>query len=201
MFNFFKPKFKDESLEDQRKDLEKYPDMLMEAALKGLDCDVLPNATGEFGKTITNPIPVNGPTGEIKYLNRLGTSDGGLIFHRLGSYNEVDIYEVVSHGGKFWDILYLDMAHPRRSTKAPSGYAFKKFHEIYSRWTVGYCTNSFDEDFPFGLSRFIERQLGGTLSEKFAKKYEEVVKDRTKFVRPSEHIERLKQIQLTGRLS
>lgn len=198
MFNFFKPKFKDESLEDQRKDLEKFPEELSRQALEGLDCDVLPDVTGDFGRCITNPIPVNGPIGEIKYINRLKTNDGGLIFHRLGSIEEIDIFEIVSVGGKIWDILYLDMNHPRRSIITPSGYNFSKFHEIFSRFAFGYFTNHFDPDFPFGLSPFIEKGPGG---KSLVKRYEEVIKDKSKFVRPIEHIEKLEQIKLTGRLS
>jgi len=201
MFNFFKKQFKDESLEDQKKDLEKFPAELSDEALKGLDCDVLSNVTGEFGKTETNPIPVNGPIGEIKYLNRLMTDDGGLIIHRLGSYGQLDVYEVVSIGGKIWDILYLDMYHPRRSRSTPKGYTFNKFHEIFTKFAIGYSTNSFDPDFPFGLSKFIEKHVGSTLGVRIAKKYEEVIEDRSKFIRPSKHIEKLNQIKLTGRLS
>lgn len=201
MFSFFKKKFKDESFEDQRSDLEKFPVELSGKALAGLDCDSLPNASGEFGRCITNPIPVNGPIGEIKYLNRLMTRDGGLIVHRLGSCNELDVYEVVSMGGEIWDILYFDMYHPRRSTITPSNYSFNKFHEIFTRLAIGYSINSFDQDFPFGLSNHIEKNIGGSLGKTFAERYEGVVKDRTKFVRPIDHIERLKQVKFVGRLS
>jgi hypothetical protein len=198
MFNFFKDKFKDESLEDQRKDLERFPKELSHESLIGLDCDVLPGSTGDFGRCLTNPIPVNGPTGEIKYINRLRTNDGGLIFHRLGSNGTIDIFETVSTGGKIWDILYLDMYHPRRSTITPSGYNFSKFHEIFSRFAFGYFTTSFDPDFPFGLSLFIEKDLGG---KSLVKKYEEVIKDKSKFVRPLKHIEKLEQIKIEERLA
>lgn len=201
MFNFFKKKFKDESSEDQRHDLEKFPIGLKDEALAGLDCDFLPNASGEFARCITNPIPVNGPIGEIKYLNRLISKDGGFISHRLGSYDELDVYEVVSIGGKIWDVLYFDMYHPRRSTIAPSDYDFNIFHEIFTKFAIGYSTNSFDQDFPFGLSNHIEKRIGSSLGTKIAKKYEEIITDRTKFIRPSDHVRKLDQIKLTGRLS
>ncbi len=198
MFNFFKKKFKDESIEDQIKDLERFPDFLSKESINGLDCNVLPNAKGEFGKVATNPVPVNGPIGEIKYLNRLRTDEGGLIFHRLGSDGNIDIYEVVSCGGNVWDILYLDMYHPRRSINIPEGYVFSDFHEIFSRSLIGYGVNSFDSDFPFGLSKPIEDQIGGTLGVRIAKKYEEIVVDRSKFVRPFDHIEKIKKVKLAG---
>lgn len=195
MFNFFKEKFVDESLEDQRKDLEKYPEELSNDSLNGLDCDMLSDAVGEFGRTLTNPIPVNGPVGEIKYINRLRTKDGGLIFHRLGSKDAIDIFETVSMGGKIWDILYLDMYHPRRSTIAPSGYTFSKFHDIFSRFPYGYFTTSFDQYFPFGLSESIEKGLGG---KSLVKRYEEVIKDKVKFLKPTEHNQKLAEISMTG---
>lgn len=198
MFNFFKKQFKDESLEDQRKDLERFPRDLSAESLNGLDCDRLPDATGEFGRIETNPIPVNGPMGEMKYLNRLRTSDGGLIFHRLGSIGSIDAYEVVSLGGKIWDILYLDMYHPRRSKHLPSGYSFSKFHEVFSRIPIGYGATSFDQEFPFGLSKIIEEKIGDTLGIRIAKMYEEIIEDRSKFIKPSEHIEKLSKIKLTG---
>ena len=200
MFNLFKKKFQDESLEDQKKDLERFPIELSKECLAGLSCDKLPKATGEFGRCLSNPIPVNGPTGEMKYINKLRSPDGGLIFHRLGSYGEtdvVDIYETVSIGGKIWDILYLDMYHPRRSTITPRGYGFSKFHEIFSRYDIGYSTNNFDPNFPFGLSKFIEKGLGGKSG---AVRYENFVKDRSKFIKPPEHLEKLGKIELMGRL-
>ncbi len=197
MFNFLKKKFKDTSLEEQKKEIEKFPVEMAQLALNGLNCDVLPDATGDFGRCLTNPIPVNGPIGEIIYINRLRTSDGGLIFHRLGSSLNIDIYEVVSLNGKIWDILYLDMYHPRRSTIHPSGYEFSEFHEIFSRAPVGYCTNSFDPDFPFGLSVFIEK---GFLGTGLAKRYEDVIKNKLMFIKPFEHVEKLNKIKITGQL-
>lgn len=94
--------------------------------------DIIPNAYGEFGRTPTNPIPVNGSYGEITYLSRLRVKDTGsiVVFHRLGSFgtNEVckhpvDGFELVSLDGKFRDKLFLDMYHLGQSTKLPDGYA------------------------------------------------------------------------------
>ena len=46
--------------------------------------DELPGAKGEFGRCVTNPVPVNGPVGELTYLSRLVTPSGaGLFGHRL----------------------------------------------------------------------------------------------------------------------
>jgi hypothetical protein len=37
------------------------------------------------------------------------------MFHRLGSLGGIDAYEVVSLDGEVWDILFLDLYHPRKS--------------------------------------------------------------------------------------
>lgn len=200
MFNIFKKKFIDESLEEQKKDIEIFPSDFVDAAMGGLNCDILPNAKGEFGKSKENPIPVNGPIGEIKYLNRLCSNDGGLIFHRIGSSDTVDIYETVSVGGKYWDILYFDMYHPRRSTRAPSGYSFNEYKEQFIKLNLGYYTNTFDPNFPFGLSDAIKKNVGGTLGVRIAKKYEEMIEDKSKFIRPLSHSEKLRHIEVKGRL-
>lgn len=198
MLNFFKPKFKDESKKEQLEELKRFPNNMMQKAIEGLDCDILPGATGEFGRCLTNPIPVNGPYGEIKYLSRLTIGSGYLLFHRLGAVESIDVYEIVSADGKFWDILYLDMNHPRRSTLKPEGYEFRKFHELLSRHPIGMFTNSFDPDFPFGLSKYIIKTAGG---QTLVNKYEEITKDKTKFERPTEHKEKINNLNLTSQYS
>ena len=75
------------------------------------EVDMWPNATGEFGRTPTNPILVNETWGEITYLSRLVTPDGQrMIFHRLGSgAGALDIFELISVDGTFYARLYVDM--------------------------------------------------------------------------------------------
>ena len=198
MFNFFNKKFKDETLAEQRADVEKYPDAKIKTSiLSGEDCDQVKHATGEFGRTPTNPIPVNGLPGEIKYLNRLRGKGGGLIFHRLGSFPQegfpeaLDVYETVSVDGSNWDVLYLDMYHPRRSTLLPSGYSASEFHEIYSRSAgFSYGVNKFDKDFPFGVPDLIETMFVD-FGKSIAKRLRVEVSDRNKFIRPKEQEQRL----------
>lgn len=92
--------------------------------------DQLPGAEGEYGRCADNPIPVNGPTGQVTYLSRLLTvdTDSRMAFHRLGSTSShvldamVDIFELVSVDGTHYDRLYLDMYHLGQSQKAPEGY-------------------------------------------------------------------------------
>lgn len=93
----------------------------------------IPNAIGEFGRDIRNPIPCNGPLGEIAYLSNLliAETEEKIFFHRLGSSNSIDIYEIISHDGKFYDILYLDMYYQGKSNKIPKGYKYQtSFHMI-----------------------------------------------------------------------
>lgn len=92
--------------------------------------DILPGTRGEYGRCADNPIPVNGPTGQVTYLSRLVTADTEkrMVFHRLGSTDSraldamVDIFELVSVDGTRYDRLYLDMYHLGQSKKAPEGY-------------------------------------------------------------------------------
>lgn len=45
-----------------------------------------PNGTGPFGFIETNPVPVNGPIGQLAYLSKLETQSGQrILFHRLGA--------------------------------------------------------------------------------------------------------------------
>lgn len=88
------------------------------------EVDEWPNAQGEFGRTPTNPILVNETWGEITYLSRLVTADNQrMIFHRSGStIGAIDVFELVSVDGKFYDLLFMDMYHRHCSKKAPAGY-------------------------------------------------------------------------------
>jgi hypothetical protein len=121
----------------------------------GKDCDELPNSEGEFGFVSSNPIPVNGSFGQMVYLSQLRTSQGSrLLFHRVGSTSSsqaagihnpsgmVDIFEVLSFDGSYHGELYLDMYHPRKSRKAPEGFAFHNGLSLISGTHVGV------EDFP-----------------------------------------------------
>lgn len=109
------------------------------------EVDEWPNATGDFGRCKTNPILVNETWGEITYLSRLVTEDGGkrMIFHRLGTVGEgIDLFELVSEDGKIYERFFVDMYHRHCSKKAPSGY---KLLETLDGVT-GSC--EYDADFP-----------------------------------------------------
>lgn len=180
----------DESIEEQLAELSKEHPLLVKMASAGVDCDMLPNVKGDFGYFPSNPIPVNGANGEIKYLARLRCADNsGILFHRLETIDmenidgSVDIFETVCIDGKHWSILCLNMYHPRRSRIAPKDYSFSSYHPIYSKQGVAWGTTNHDKLFPFGLGTFIEQRLGVA----FAKKYEEAMENKGKFKKPEEH--------------
>lgn len=99
-------------------------DFLLAEIAKNPECDVIPGSEGKFGYSPSNPIPVNGPIGELAYLSKLRTSDGERIFfHRIGSVdNATDMFEAVTFSGSQWFTLYLKMYFPRRSRHAPDGF-------------------------------------------------------------------------------
>lgn len=110
---------------------------LANLALAGLDCDWIPNARGSFGRFFRNPIVTNGINGTLAYLGKLVVEKykTGLIFHKIGSIpnsltgvGKIDIYEVMDESANHWDILFVDMYHPRRSNLAPEGYYLKEYN-------------------------------------------------------------------------
>ncbi len=145
-----------ESDEEQNKRL---PKSFQKHIVGGLDCDQLPNATGEFGRAPTNPIPANGPLGEVLYLSKLRTKDGcPVMFHRVrseqGASGILDIYEVLSLDGKIRETLYLSMCHPRKSRKVPEGYSYAS---TYDRSNLTYGVNVFVPNFPAELDAYIRK--------------------------------------------
>lgn len=99
------------------------PDMLAQIVTQGAAVDRVPNGRGEFGLEASNPIPVNGPLGEVAYLSRLETDKGErLLFHRIGAINTLDVFEAVTFSGSAWYVFFLDMYHPCRSRVAPVGF-------------------------------------------------------------------------------
>jgi hypothetical protein len=161
---------------------------------QGLDCDEIPNCYGEFGRTPTNPIPVNGSTGELIYLNSIKDSNNqSLIYHRLtitpvqGLEEFVDIFEVVSIDGKFWDILYFHMYHPRNSNKLPKGYRWAKYHKIWSHSPIGLGYDQFHPDFPHTMQESLSKYQGLLNVVKIYDKYTMG----KSYIRPAAHFERL----------
>ena len=98
----------------------------------GLRYDEIPGGYGEYGITITNPVPVNGIPSNEKYLRKLVTSDNlSITWNRRGSGrannidNPIDIYNITDENGNERATIYISPYHPATSTKAPKGYKFK----------------------------------------------------------------------------
>ncbi len=117
--------------------------------------DEITGTTGEFGRAITNPIPVNGAVGEIIYLSLLRSRQGmPIIFHRIGStwpegwHGSIDCYEVRSLDGELSEKLWLDFHFRGKSKKAPIGYQLEK---KFDRFNIFYGTNAYVPTFPEGI--------------------------------------------------
>lgn len=166
MFGFFKKQIH-EPLSKQRADLDQYPPAFARLLANVPDCDSVPGASGQFG-SLSNPIPVNGALGEIKYLEKLrGRSGFALFFHRIGSTSSpvckqaVDIYETVCMDASQWAILHFDMYHTRRSNLAPDGFTFMPFdRRLKMDLPFAYGVNELISDFPYGLPDAIVKLYG-----------------------------------------
>jgi hypothetical protein len=161
----------------------------------GAAVEQLPGAIGEFGRSPTNPIPVNGPGGELAYISRM-TLPGGcpIIGHRIGSFNLVDIYETVALDGSRWDLLFFDPYHPRKSGLLPGGYIGSSTPEQFL-----FATNSIVSSFPVGIPEALDglttRLFGGSLRP-LALKDAALLSG---FIRPTEHARALQALRFQGR--
>ncbi|MGB0696755.1 MAG: hypothetical protein ACPGOY_13980 [Rhodospirillaceae bacterium] len=164
---------------------------VIEHIVGGLDVDELPEADGEFGRAIGNPIPVNGFMGELIYLSRLKTSNGSqLIYHRLGSIEHIDVFETVTLDGQFWDLLFLSMYHPRKSRKAPSGYSIVSLQDQ----PILFGTNVRVHTFPMGLGDAIAQTTEKIFGVPIAAKEVRVAEETGHFSRPEDHLAKIYDI-------
>lgn len=140
-------------LSDENVQNRYYPAVLQQLLAQGGAIDQVPNASGEFGRNIGNPIPVNGFLGELVYISNLTLPNGvDVVAHRLGNLNnKCDIYEIVAIDGSRWDILIFDMYHTRKSRITPSGYNLKGDPAKYL-----FATDKVVDEFPEGISEAIK---------------------------------------------
>ena len=146
---------------------------------KGTDCDQIPGAQGPFG-SLSNPVPVNGPIGERKYLAKLrGQTGQPVMFHRKGSNfsptvsTPVDTFEVVCLDGTQWGEITFSPYHPRRSNLAPDGYTLAPTDPKKGTDPVeGHGTTFFVFDFPNALPATIRGDFDGATGEKLAQAVE-----------------------------
>ncbi|MGH7747475.1 MAG: hypothetical protein ACREQ5_22355 [Candidatus Dormibacteria bacterium] len=167
---------------------------VLEKFTEGLNCDTTLNGSGPFG-CLSNPIPVNGPRGEIKYLAKLRSISGvPIFFQRIGSFNSaamvdpVDGYEIVDVYGGNWNTLYFDMYHPRRSNFAPAGYVLKPYKpSLAEDPLLGFGVNFGVRDFPRAIPEAIlssSYYQNDEAAPKLAVKAQEYLQ-KHEFIRPS----------------
>ncbi len=154
MFGFGKKSIH-EPEEQQIKDLENYPALMRDLILIGESCDQITGAIGEYGRAPTNPIPVNGLLGIYKYLGKLSAPSGiSYFFHRVCSVNvgsskyPIDVYELVAMDSSTWDLLFIDMYHPRRSNIAPKGMTLRPYEKKIGDHPFAYGVDSQLQNFP-----------------------------------------------------
>lgn len=155
------------------------------------DYDKDPNGTGPFGFIETNPIPVNGPIGQLAYLSKLETQSGQrILFHRLGAIGTVDVFEAVSFNGTEWFILFVDLYHPRRSRLTPDGFRFTKDVAQFSGF------HKFCENFPYDFveKKASERESGLSMAYIAISKVTAQIENRV-FNRPLAHKAKLDLIK------
>lgn len=132
-----------------------------EPILAGSSGDTIPGGTGEFGRSPTNPVPVNGFWGEKIYLSLLRLPSGEQVLsHRLGSDEGVDVFEVMSADRRHRELLYLDLYHPRRSRRAPDGYTL-----VEPSWPMLFSSTTsrlerFPADLPADIRDWTQDKLG-----------------------------------------
>lgn len=150
-----------------------------------------PNGSGLFGFTETNPIPVNGPIGQLAYLSRLETlSAQRILFHRIGAIGKVDVFEAVTFDGGDWFILFVDFYHPRRSRITPDGFRFTKDVPQFSGF------HKFCENFPYDFveKKASERESGLSMAYIAIGKVSDQIKNRV-FNRPLAHKAKLELVK------
>jgi hypothetical protein len=173
-------------LNDEAEQIDQYPEPLKSEMINGSDCDENAGGFGSFG-TLTNPIPVNGPIGEILYLSALRLGGNRLLFHRLTSIDKVDVFECVGIDGKHWDLLYLDMYHPRKSKRTPKGYAIADDNVLLSG--IAYEVADFPHSLYSGIVSYSETRFGISIADPMVR----IAVERNSFVRPPSHSEILQE--------
>jgi hypothetical protein len=185
-------------LDDENTQNSMYPPEIKGQIISGSSTDEIANSRGEFGRSVQNPIPVNGPIGELVYLSCLKNEYNGqrLLFHRLGSIGKIDVYETVTIDGASWDLFFFSMYHPRKSRKAPRGFAIADSKSQ----PLLYGTNRFLEQFPYGLQQAIRDTTEGILGIPMPPQQVRQAEETIIFRRPNLHEGQIKALDLDGRL-
>ena len=169
-------------LSDEAKQIEEYPEPLKTLMTNGSDGDRTIGGHGPFGTNVTNPIPVNGPIGQILYLSSLRLNDERILFHRLGSIGKIDVFECVDVKCTDWKLLYLDMYHPRKSKIAPEGYSIAGENVLLSG--VTHLVTDFPRRLYYGIVEYSEKRFGISIADPSIRLRVEAID----FVRPPQHL-------------
>ena len=117
------------SLYETMRALDEIKSLMGISSEDGVDADELPNSRGEFGITLTNPIPCNTIMGSMAYLESLRAPDGSKIsYERIGSFTSpvttspVDGYKISHPSGNELTTLYLSPYQKRNSKKSPKDF-------------------------------------------------------------------------------
>ena len=173
------------SVEFQNKIIDSMPDVpddmmpdFIRERLEMPELDEWPDATGEFGRTPTNPILTNRSWGQVSYLSRLIRDDGQrMVFHRAGSVaGAIDAFELISIDGKNYDVLYIDMYHRYQSKKAPEGYKLLDFADGITGTSQG--ISNFPHNLVMELAVAASNLFGAPIVSKILKEFnvEEAIK-------------------------
>jgi len=146
-------------LEDEKFQLDMIHPVMKELIESCPAYDKNPNGIGAFGFTETNPIPVNGPIGQLAYLSKLETELGErILFHRIGAVHTIDVFETVTFSGNEWFILFLYLFHPPRSLLTPDGFSFTDEVGQFSGF------HKFCADFPYDFVKMKRSESESGLS-------------------------------------
>ena len=178
-------------MEDEEFQLDLLPPSMKEMIKNCPAYDKDPNGTGPFGFSERNPIPVNGPIGQLAYLSKLETNKGErILFHRIGAVNTIDVFEAVTFSGSEWFILFTDLYHPRRSRATPDGFRFTAEVPQFSGF------HKFCENFPYDFvdKKASERESGLSMAYIAISKVSEQIQNRA-FNRPFAHKAKLELVK------
>lgn len=99
----------------------------------GATTDVIPNAYGEYGFDVTNPIPTRGVPANKVYLKKLSLlSNEPFQWERIGSFSApnikkpIDGYEIITDDGERLCTLYISPYQSVISNTPPKGFYISK---------------------------------------------------------------------------
>lgn len=172
-----------------------YPAALQQRMAAGGAVDEVVGAMGEFGREIRNPIPVNGPIGELVYISRMALPGGcSIMGHRLGSIDTIDVYETVALDGSRWDLLFFDPYHTRKSKRLPSGYQATRDGQPFLL-----ATNLAVQAFPLGMYAAISECTARVIGMSLVSPQLREERLFQGFSRPPGHLRSMEALRLDGR--